>query len=232
MQIIRYRMKRQQGPTGWHRELLQGGEPLWGPEACLKLRTVLSRGTLMLTGERLPWEGVRRWRTGEKGKPGEPLCHVITVSGFRVMGLVSSLSPASLSDVGSFLVVIHPPTKTGSREDDSGNLLGHMEWPLLSSLDFSWIPPVGGGLLLPYSLPGPPVYSCKCLLWSLAWSGGFSQYESWKNYIQYSVINYNGNEYEKDSVCVCVYVCVCVCVTESLCCTAETNTTCKSTVFQ
>ena len=153
---------------------------------------------------------------------------MIAVSGFRVMGLVSSLSPASRSDVGSFLVVIHPPTKTGSREDDSGNLLGHMKWPLLSSLDFSWIPPVGGGLLLPYSLPGPPVYSFKCLLWSLAWSGGFSQYESWKNYIQYSVINYNGNEYEKDCVCECV----CVCVTESLCCTAETNTTCKSTVFQ
>ena len=113
MQIIRYRMKRQQGPTGWHRELLQGGEPLWGPEACLKLRTVLSRGTLMLTGERLPWEGVRRWRTGEKGKPGELLCHMITVSGFRVMGLVSSLSPASPSDVRSFLVVIHSPNQDG-----------------------------------------------------------------------------------------------------------------------
>ena len=30
----------------------------------------------------------------------------------------------------------------------------------------------------------------------------------------------------------CVCVCVCVCITESLCCTAEINTTCKSTILQ
>ena len=33
-------------------------------------------------------------------------------------------------------------------------------------------------------------------------------------------------------MCVCVCVCVCVCITESLCCTAEINTTCKSTILQ
>ena len=37
------------------------------------------------------------------------------------------------------------------------------------------------------------------------------------NYSQYPVINHNGKEYEKE----CVYICV----TESLCCTAESNTT-------
>ena len=35
------------------------------------------------------------------------------------------------------------------------------------------------------------------------------------NYVQYLIINYNGKEYEKESVC----------ITESLCCTPETNTT-------
>ena len=34
------------------------------------------------------------------------------------------------------------------------------------------------------------------------------------------------------SVRVCVCVCVCVCVYKSLCCTAEINTTCKSTILQ
>ena len=38
------------------------------------------------------------------------------------------------------------------------------------------------------------------------------------NYIQYSVINHNGKEYEKECN-------VWICITESLCCTAEINTT-------
>ena len=38
---------------------------------------------------------------------------------------------------------------------------------------------------------------------------------STENYIQYSVINHNGKENEKESIC----------LTESLCCTAEINTT-------
>ena len=37
------------------------------------------------------------------------------------------------------------------------------------------------------------------------------------NYIQYPVINHNGKEYEKKYIYVCI--------TESLCCTAEMNTT-------
>ena len=37
------------------------------------------------------------------------------------------------------------------------------------------------------------------------------------NYIQYPVINYNGKEYDKE----CIYMCI----TESLCCSAEINTT-------
>ena len=39
------------------------------------------------------------------------------------------------------------------------------------------------------------------------------------NYIQYSLINHNGKEYEKN---------VNICITESLRCTAEINTYCRS----
>ena len=44
-----------------------------------------------------------------------------------------------------------------SSEEDSGRLVGHADWRLLSPFDLSRILPVGGGLLVPCSLPGPPV---------------------------------------------------------------------------
>ena len=40
--------------------------------------------------------------------------------------------------------------------------------------------------------------------------------------IQYPVINHNRKEYVKEYIC----------ITESLCCTAKTNTHCKSTILQ
>ena len=44
-----------------------------------------------------------------------------------------------------------------SNEEDSGRLVGHMDWCLLSSFDLSRILLVGGVLLVPGSLPGAPV---------------------------------------------------------------------------
>ena len=46
--------------------------------------------------------------------------------------------------------------------------------------DLSRTLPVGGGLLVPYSLPGSPVInnSCEWLLKGLARVGGFSQYSA------------------------------------------------------
>ena len=46
-------------------------------------------------------------------------------------------------------------------------------------------------------------------------------------YIQYPVINHNGIEYKKEYIYIYIYIhtYIYVCITESLCCTAEINTT-------
>ena len=56
----------------------------------------------------------------------------------------------------------------------------------------------------------------RCKLLYTGWINNKILLYSTGDYIHYSVINHNGKEYEKE--CVCVYV------TESLCCTAEINT--------
>ena len=47
----------------------------------------------------------------------------------------------------------HSSVKMESITEDSGNLVGHV----VSPFDLSQILPVGGGLLVPCFLPGPPV---------------------------------------------------------------------------
>ena len=64
------------------------------------------------------------------------------------MGLVCRLSLSNHSDSGSFLVMHALLSQDGSNEKDSGRLVGHVDWCLLL---------VGGGPLVPCSLPGPPV---------------------------------------------------------------------------
>ena len=61
----------------------------------------------------------------------------------------------------------------------------------------------------------------RCKLLYVEWINNKVILYSTGNYIQYPVINHNGKEYERE----CEYVCIYVCVTESLCCTAEINTT-------
>ena len=64
------------------------------------------------------------------------------------MGLVCRLSLSNHSDSGSFLVMHALLSQDGSNEKDSGRLVGHVDWCLLL---------VGGGPLVPCSLPGTPV---------------------------------------------------------------------------
>ena len=59
-----------------------------------------------------------------------------------------------------------------SSEEDPGKLVGPLDCSLPSLFDLSRIL-VGGILLVPFSLLGPPVVSdsCKCFLFSVAWQG-------------------------------------------------------------
>ena len=51
---------------------------------------------------------------------------------------------------------MHGSAKMDSSEEDSGRLVGHMDWLLLSPFDLSQILLVGGGLLILCFLPGSP----------------------------------------------------------------------------
>ena len=77
----------------------------------------------------------------------------LEVSGFMVMGLVSGLFLASYSDSGSFRWYVHCLAKMDASKEDSGRPVGH----IVCFSDLSWNLPVGGDLLVPCSLSGPPV---------------------------------------------------------------------------
>ena len=48
------------------------------------------------------------------------------------MGIVSELPVANRSDSGSFLVAVCISSRMDFHEEDSGRLLGHMDWSFLS----------------------------------------------------------------------------------------------------
>ena len=70
-----------------------------------------------------------------------------------VMGLVSRLSLANYSDSESFLVLHALFSQDGCQKEGFWEVVRH----LVSPFDLSRILPVGGGLLVPCSLAGPPV---------------------------------------------------------------------------
>ena len=76
----------------------------------------------------------------------------LAASGFMVMGLISGLSLASHSDSESFLVVQALISQDG-RQRGFWEVAGRV----VSPFDLSQTLPVGGGLLVPFSLPGPLV---------------------------------------------------------------------------
>ena len=69
------------------------------------------------------------------------------------MGLVSGLSLANHSDSESFLVVHTLFSQDGCQREGFWEVVRHV----VSLFDLSQIPLVGGGLLVPCSLAGPPV---------------------------------------------------------------------------
>ena len=70
-----------------------------------------------------------------------------------VMGLVSRLSLVNPSNSESFLVVRAWFSQDGCQQEGLWNVVGHV----VSPFDLSRTLPVGGSLLVPCSLPGPPV---------------------------------------------------------------------------
>ena len=74
----------------------------------------------------------------------------LKVLGFMVIGLVSGLSLANRSDSESFLVVHTFFSQDGCQREGFWEMV-------VSPLDLSRTLLVGGGLLVPCSLPGPPV---------------------------------------------------------------------------
>ena len=101
----------------------------------------------------------------------------LTVSGFMGIGLVSGLSLASHSELGSFLVAYASLIQGGlwqGRSWEAGKTY-RLESPI--SFDLSWILLVGGSLLVPCSLPRTSC--CKMTpasgfsgAWQ-GWAGGF-----------------------------------------------------------
>ena len=70
-----------------------------------------------------------------------------------VMGLVSGLSLANHSDLESFLVVHALFSQDGCQRGGFWEVVGHV----VSPFDLSLTLPSPDGLLVPCSLPGPPV---------------------------------------------------------------------------
>jgi len=77
----------------------------------------------------------------------------LAVSGFMVIGLVSGLSLANHSDSGSFQVAHALLSHDGCQQEG----FWEMVRPVASPFDLSQTLLGFGGLLVLYSLPGPPV---------------------------------------------------------------------------
>ena len=77
----------------------------------------------------------------------------LAVSGFMMMGFISGLSSAIHSYSESFLVMHALFSQDGYQREGFWEVVRHV----VSPFDISQTLPVGGGLLVPFSLPGTPV---------------------------------------------------------------------------
>ena len=137
-------------------KLLQEGEPLPGPENGLLSNT----WKWIVLGDTYADKARDFIRNGcpgreQQGKGTLENCSAtwLAVSSFMVMGLVSRLSLANYSDSESFLVVHALFSQDGRQREGFWEVVRHV----VSPFDLSRTLPVVGGLLVPYSLPGPPV---------------------------------------------------------------------------
>ena len=90
-----------------------------------------------------------RQRAAGSGDPGELLCHVFTVSGFRIMGFISRLSLAHHLPVPIFRMTVVLPVGThiSQQEVPIRNMV------LLLKTDRIWAGPKGGKKCKPIICP-------------------------------------------------------------------------------
>ena len=82
-------------------------------------------------------------------------------------GLVSGLSLADHSDSESFVVVHALFSQDGCQREGFWEVVGHV----VSPFDLAQTLLVGGGLLVPSSLPGPPAVKQLMQMVTMAWPG-------------------------------------------------------------
>ena len=132
------------------------GDSFQGTEvgSCLILRIKFSKETHVLIKQKILLGGGCAWV--ESRRMREPRRTAVTwlaASRFTVMVLISGLSLANHSDSESFLVAHALLSQDGCQQEGFLEVVRHM----VSPFDLSQILPVGGGLLVLCSLPGPPV---------------------------------------------------------------------------
>ena len=128
------------------------GDPFQGPKlgSCLTLGNELSEETHVMTKQELLLGKGTRVESRRVREPRTPLPRGL---GFMVMGLVSGLSLANHSDSESFLMAHALFSQDGCHREGFWEVVGHA----LSPFDLYRTLPVRGGLLVPCSLPEPPV---------------------------------------------------------------------------
>ena len=132
--------------------VLQEVRPFLGPESGLLSNTQkrIVWGHMCWQSRRLYWEGAPGERTAGWGNPGGPChmaCSLVFYNGVHLWVVSGQTLWLRVLPAGAF---ISQPRWIPERRI----LEGHGDWCLLSPFDLSWILLVGGGLLVPCSLPG------------------------------------------------------------------------------
>ena len=165
--------------------LLPEGTPLPGPQSGLlsNTRKLSVWGDMCWLSERIYWDGMPRQRAAGSGNSGDLLCHVFTVSGFRIMGFISRL-PLACSyiwyDHGPSWWYTHLSAKVDSNMRASWRLARHI-------MGLHFLPPFGPSQIqsvsfqqqhhVPYVdlLLWDNLWGCKQSLLYLNKEGGFRQ---------------------------------------------------------
>ena len=103
--------------------------------------------------KRFYWGRAPRWRAGGSGNPGELLCHVACSLGFYGDGVGFRVVFSQSSDSESFQVVYTLFSQDGCQWERFREVVGYVVF----AFDLSQTLLVGGSLLVPCSLPGPPL---------------------------------------------------------------------------